>query len=55
MKKFNWRENRLTLFALFLYTAFYTLYNPKPARKIVNFYEKGLELSAKERLDDLAK
>ena len=52
----NWRTNRFTLFALFLYTALYTLINPEPAILIVRLYDKGLRAEAKaEAEEDLNK
>lgn len=48
--KYNWKENRFVLFGVFLLTAFYTLYNPKPALKILERYEKGLIAEAMEDL-----
>jgi len=48
--KYNWKENRVVLFVLFLYTAFYTLINPKPALRILALYEKGLIAEAMEDL-----
>jgi len=54
--KINWKENRFVLFAFFIYTAFYTLINPKPALRIVDCYGKGLVSEAEERLNnDLSK
>ena len=52
----NWRLNRFTLSALFLYMTFYTLINPKPAIRITDFYAKGLMAEAKaEAEEDLSK
>jgi len=46
----NWKENRFVLFCVFMYTAFYTLYNPRPALKILERYEKGLMAEIDEDL-----
>jgi hypothetical protein len=52
----NWKVNRFTLFALFLYTAFYTLINPKPAIRITDVYAKGLMAETKDDAEeDLSK
>ena len=48
----NWKVNRFTLFVLFLYTAFYTLINPKPAIRIGRLYNKGLEAEAKAEVEE---
>ena len=50
MMNVNWKVNRVTLFVLFLYTAFYTLINPKPAKRIVDLFAKGLLAEANEDL-----
>jgi hypothetical protein len=52
--KHNWKENRFVLFAVFLYTAFYTLFNPKPALRILDLYEKGLIAEIDERMENLS-
>jgi hypothetical protein len=46
----DWKQNRFVLFAVFLYTALYTLFNPKPALRILDLYEKGLIAEAMEDL-----
>lgn len=52
--KLNWRTNRVTIFFLFIITAFYTLFNPKPALNILRYYEEGLYNDLeKKAMDDL--
>ena len=48
--KIDWKVNRITIFTLFLYTAFYSLVNPKPAKRIIDLYAKGLLAEVDEDL-----
>ena len=49
LKRINWRMNRITIFLLFSYTALYSLIDPKPAKRIMDTFKKGLEAKNQKR------
>ena len=49
------KENRFKLFIMYLFLAFWTLFNPKLGRKIMILYSQNLESKLAKNIDLLHK